>query len=373
MTKMNLARRLLQNWHAWTIHILILHQSGEEISQRHDLQFATSLFDRWRDRLDAVLTAEDSAAQNYNGELAHKRLQHWHARSLTCHEANTKALDFAISHVQKLAYEALRSLQLKVFEYRSHAQTAAELRAWNQKRHFRAYLRVWFEKTLLKRGADAARLGESSEFARSFRGRRSGRVPGFAAGMVEDDGDGRAAGGRGGGLVLGQAEDATAVDDDDDHFELGDWIPALEAQSLTPLPGYLSTPSKRAARARAMVRGEAGVAGGGFGATPQGMRGGLAGMAASTTPATPRTFRSVLPARTPLTRRLPATERRLAAEGRVAMTPLATARGQFTDGRPRANELGRSVFGKSTRGSLAVGFADLVSRTPEEGEGRLGF
>ena len=38
-------------------------------------------------------------------------------------------------------------------------------------------------------------------------------------------------------------------------FDIGDWIPALEAQgSSTPIPVHFSTPSKRAARAKALVR-----------------------------------------------------------------------------------------------------------------------
>jgi protein SFI1 len=378
MTKMNLARRLLQNWHAQSVHIVTLHQSAEEIAQQRDMQFATSLFDRWRDRLDFVLAAQESASQNYSGELAHQHLQLWHARFSAQREADTKAVDFATSHVQKIAYEALRSLQLKVFEYRSHAQTAAELRAWNQRRHFRALLRVWVEKTLLRRGGDAM---PATDFARSYLGRRAGRGQQTPATVRADAGvfwlgggesDGRDGEGRetGSGRAVGQGDDPTS---EDDNFELGDWIPALEAQSnMTPLPGYLSTPSKRAARARAMVRGGLGglgglgAAGGGDVAAIAGTGGGsgigvMDGLAiGSTTPATPRTARNILPTRTPLTRKVPATERRAPApEGRIGRTPLSQGARPPAWGAARRNELGRSVFGRSTRGSLAVGFADI--------------
>lgn len=394
MTKMNLARRLLRHWHARTLHIITLHQSAEEIAQQRDMQFATSLFDRWRDRLDFVLAAQESASRNYDAELAHQNLQLWYAHFSVQREANTKAVDFATSHVQKIAYEALRSLQLKVFEYRSHAQTAAELRAWNQRRHFRTFLRVWFETTILRRGGHAV---PGTEFARSYLGRRAGRVqPTPAAGgagtgifrLAEGEDHGRDGEGRetGGGRAVGQGDDPAAFPSEDDNFELGDWIPALEAQrNMTPLPGYLSTPSKRAARARAMVSGS--VSGGGAGGGLGGSMGGVGAIAGtgggngiggggkgvmdglaigSTTPATPRTARTTLPTRTPLTRRLPATERRAPApEGRIGRTPLSQGARPPASGAARRNELGRSVFGRSTRGSLAVGFADIP-----EGEGR---
>lgn len=391
MTKMNLARRLLQNWHARTVHIVTLHQSAEEITQQRDMQFATSLFDRWRDRLDFVLAAQESASQNYSGELAHQHLQLWHARFGAQREADTKAVDFATSHVQKIAYEALRSLQLKVFEYRSHAQTATELRAWNQRRHFRALLRVWFEKTLLRRGKNGV---PATDFARSYLGRRAGKGQQTPATgrtgtgifrLGEGESDGRDGEGRetGGGRAMGQGDDPTAFPSEDDNFELGDWIPALEAQSnMTPLPGYLSTPSKRAARARAIVRGGVGGLGGlgvlgGLGAAGGGGVGAAAGTGGgsgigvmdgtaigSTTPATPRTARTILPTRTPLTRRLPASERRAPnTVGRPRKTAATARKSEDTVG-PRS-AFGRSVFGRSTRGSLAVGFADIP-----EGEGR---
>jgi len=227
-----------------------------------------------------------------------------------------------------------------------------------------------------------------TEFARSYRGRRAGKgqhtpAAGRAGAGIfrlgEGGGDGRDWEGRdtGDGRSTGQRE-GDEFPTEDDNFELGDWIPALEAQSnMTPLPGYLSTPSKRAARARAMVRG--GVGGlGGIGGAGEGGVGANAGMGGgsggaggfggiergSTTPATPRTARTIPPTRTPLTRRVPATEGRMGrpvTEGLIRRTPL-------TQGHTPRNELGRSVFGRSARGSLAVGFADIAegeSRTPE--------
>lgn len=293
--------------------------------------------------------------------------------------------------MQKIAYEALRSLQLKVFEYRSHAQTAAEMRAWNQRRHFRALVRVWFEKTLLRRAGDAV---PGPEFARSYLGRRAGKAQQtpttgragtgiFRLGEAEGDGSGGEERETGGGRIMGRGDDPAAFPGEDDNFELRDWIPALEAQSnMTPLPGYLSTPSKRAARAQAMVRGGVGASGalgalGALGAAGRGDvaaipatgggsgMGGMGGLAVgSTTPATPRTARTILPTRTPLARRLPASERRAPKPDGGTTSTAGTARtGEDAVG-PRS-AFGRSVFGRSARGSLAVGFADIA-----EGEGR---
>ncbi|MCJ1284631.1 hypothetical protein MMC26_003966 [Xylographa opegraphella] len=227
--KMNLARRLLLQWNQKTMHTLDHQQRAQEIHQQKLLLVGTALFDRWRDRLGFSISENVEASQNFNADLAQHELRIWVERFRTQRGAEVKAADFAISHVQKIAYESLRALQLKVFEYKSHAQTAMDLQAWNEKRHYRSFLRIWREQSSRRRGI----IG--TDFTRSYRFRKTVVRP-----VTETLG--------------GQSSADTAMLDDD--FEIGDWTPSPEAQSsLIPVAGYLSTPSKRAARARALVRG----------------------------------------------------------------------------------------------------------------------
>ncbi|MCJ1398045.1 hypothetical protein MMC11_001242 [Xylographa trunciseda] len=229
--KMNLARRLLILWNQKTVSILDLQQTAQEIDQQKILRFGTALFDRWRDRLSFTVSENVEASQNFNADLAQQQLQLWVERFRAQQQAEAKATDFAISHIQKIAYESLRALQLKVFEYRSHAQTAADLQSWNEKRHYRSFLRIWREESGRRRGIVGI------DFARSYRSRKTGvRLVAETVGVPP-------------------GTDAAVIDED---FEIGDWVPPLETQeSLTPMAGYLSTPSKRAARARALFRGPA--------------------------------------------------------------------------------------------------------------------
>ena len=229
--KMDLARRLLIHWKLKTVHVLDLQHTAQEIDQQKIFRFGTTLFDRWKDRHSFSVSENVEASQNFNADLAQQQLQVWVDRFRAQKEAEAKAIDFTVSHVQKIAYECLRALQLKVFEYRSHAQTAADLQAWNEKRHHRAFLRIWREKSSRKRGI------VGTDFARSLRSRKPGTRPTAETPEVP------------------VAKDLTALDEE---FEIGDWMPSLEAEnSLTPMAGYLSTPSKRAARARALIRGPA--------------------------------------------------------------------------------------------------------------------
>ena len=288
VVKMNLARRMLCRWHEQASHISTLQQRAQEISQQRILLFATSMFDCWRDRFHFSLAENLEASRNFEADLVYQHLQLWLDRFRSRTQNQTEAQDFAGSHVQKIAYETLRALQLKLFEHRSRNKTAADLKAWNEKHHHQTLLRKWREKADRKRGVAV------TDFASSYRYRRSTvvtRVPvadvAAAPGARPED-----------------AESSTAFGDD---FVISDWIPALEAQrSLTPLPGYLSTPSKRAARARAIVHG-------------------------SNTPATP------VGLRTPMLRRLYAQS---ATESR----------------------LGLGAAGRSVKGFRPSGFEDVTER-----------
>ncbi|MCJ1408790.1 hypothetical protein MMC19_002866 [Ptychographa xylographoides] len=296
MLKVNIARRIIYHWQSRTTHIMTLHKTAHNGNNERLLQFATSTFDRWHDRFIFALSENSEATQDFNADLAFQHLQIWIEHSRAHQAAITKAVDFATSHVQRAAYESLRALQLKVFEYRSHAQTAAELKGWNDKRHFLVLLRIWREEANRRRGLQAL------DFGRSFRGRRTvSRLPSTKAVLEVAE------------VTALQKSDEAVVDDE---FEIRDWIPALEAQgSMTPVPGHLSTPSKRAARARALV--------GGIGARDIRILG-------STTPVTP-----AIPVglRTPLLRRLhlrPSAESRLGGN-QAGSSDAERGKGGFED------------------------------------------
>ncbi|MCJ1477416.1 hypothetical protein MMC13_006087 [Lambiella insularis] len=285
--KMDLARRLVAQWREKALHVSSLQQRARETDQKRNLHFATAMFDRWKDSLGFAISEGIEAGQNFNADLAYQQLQIWIERLRAQQQAEAKALDFVMSHVQKIAYEGLRAFQLKVLEYRSHEQIAGDLRASNERRHHRSFLRIWREQTNRKRGIS------STEFSQSYRLRKPGTK--IVANVVEP---------------IGRAEEWRALDDE---FEPGDWLLSQSQSSTTLLPGYLSTPSKRAARARALVRGS------------------------SAAPATPMNTTTPLMMRTPLTRRLHA--------------PTSTI----------------SRLGRSTGGLRLAGFEDISeerSRTP---------
>ena len=228
--KMNQARRTLERWYNCTALVSALQWQAEHLDDQRILASRKSLFDRWRERLGQVLEHNIETGRRSRAKLVYSTLQRWSHLFGIQQDNEDRASDFATTHVEKTAYDCLRSLRIKALELKSRAEAAIALGHWNKKRQSRNLLRMWREKTLQRRGL------VELDSARPITSRRR---------VYEDLTT------VGNGMVLPSGE-MTEVKEE---FDLAEWIPALEAQSSsTPLPGYLSTPSKRAARARALTR-----------------------------------------------------------------------------------------------------------------------
>ncbi|KAL9123439.1 MAG: hypothetical protein Q9187_000009 [Circinaria calcarea] len=230
--KINLARKVIENWRNYSSLISQLNQAAENANQRRTLAYGTALFDRWRGGANHLIERTYQVDKQYAESLLHEHIQLWVNRFTAHQQMQKQGYLYARLHVSKTAYESLRALRLKVLELHSRKETAISLNQSNEKRYYRNLLRIWREKTARRRGQP------SQDLVRTTGSRRFG----LSTDKVGDE-----------EVMMARSNEGwTAFDDD---FELSDWIPALEAQtSETPLPGYLSTPSKRAARARALVK-----------------------------------------------------------------------------------------------------------------------
>jgi protein SFI1 len=134
---------------------------------------------------------------------------------------NEKAGYYTQVQVLEGAAALLRKWRMRVLGNRGRDVNAQLFKERNDRMHFRNIFRYWHNRTAQQKGRKPTNPGASRS---------------------DDDLEGNDTKG---------AEDWTVFDD---GFDFGDWIPGPEASSSTPVPGYLSTPSKRAARAKALVR-----------------------------------------------------------------------------------------------------------------------
>ncbi len=225
-SKMSLVARVLGQWRDIYAQNQDLQQQAGLVGQTRLLQIGTDLFDRWKLQSDLRRGQDYQAIQHYERRVLERHLYTWierledQARLEETAELNDEM------RVKNTAFGWFNKLRLKIIELKGREANAENLRAWYEKRHFRNILRNWHDQA-------AGKLDRPQQHT-TF----SSRINRVRLQAEADDRDG----------PTRRAEDWT-------DFDIGEWIPALEAQSSSaPLPGYLSTPSKRAARAKALVR-----------------------------------------------------------------------------------------------------------------------
>ena len=225
-SKMNLVAGVLRQWRNMSAQNQNMQQQASLVDQNHLLQMGTDLFDRWRAQSDLRKDQDYQATQHYERRLLERHLYTWIERLEDQVRLEETAEINNEMRVRNIAFGWLNKLRLKIIELKGREANAENLRTWYEKRHFRNILRHWHDQAAGK----LDRPQQNTTF--------SSRIKRARSQAEADDRDG----------PTRRAEDWT-------DFDIGDWIPALEAQSSsTPLPGYLSTPSKRAARAKALVR-----------------------------------------------------------------------------------------------------------------------
>ena len=225
--KINVARRIVGHWRDQASRISEIMQSSSEISQYRLFALGTTIFDQWRERLAFLTARSHNVDKQYRITFTQRSFQRWRVELRECQERSDISDSYARLYVFKVAHDCLQTLQLKVFELASREKVATSIMTRNEKRHFRNLFHAWHVKTAKKRG-----LPSRLDFPLTTRSVR------HAPPKMDEPTPSR------------NPEGWTTFEDD---FEPNDWIPAPNVQT-TPPPGYLNTPSKRAARARALVR-----------------------------------------------------------------------------------------------------------------------
>ncbi|KAI9779033.1 MAG: hypothetical protein M1835_004776 [Candelina submexicana] len=274
LVKTNMATKVLSIWRQRTSQISDVRYQAENIDLHRNMAVAVAKFDFWRARTQKSIEMLEQAVSTRNRSLALRQLHAWQTVLQQRKALALRAELFAQARISALAAILLSKFSLLIFENKTRQEKAESWKDWKDKKHFRSILRHWIERTAQRKGLHRSQiLGGSIGLRQEMNG--------------EDDG----------GLTA-RAEDWTAFEE---GLDLGIWRPSVEAQSsVTPLPGYLRTPSK-AARAKALLKG-------------------------STTPATPRA--------TPFERRLRSqmsSSRSLAIRAGFGKSVFGSAQGTIED------------------------------------------
>ena len=200
--KLNLAGGIFRNWQCQTREVLRLNNQAHQVSHNKTIVLGTNVFDRWFRRAQEV--SELNAF--YREMTLRKYYDIWRMRVSALQELETEAL---ITYQEHRQSRAVKNWNLKALKLRAQSNYAREIHEKNAKRTFRKILQYWHQKAAQKR-----------PFTR----------PDPA--------------------LLGAPVRAEAWSDAGDDLEINDWGKEVDE---APVPGYLSTPSKRSERAKSIA------------------------------------------------------------------------------------------------------------------------
>ena len=235
-TKMRLGSDMLNRWKGRTGNLQLLNEESTTIDQERLFRAATEIFAHWRARADSMLSLSYKAEHHRMLQTSLQKSRSWAHRLEDVRESNTQAAAFYNLHLATIVSTWLHEMRLKVIENRAQGAKAAALIRYYEKRRAGGLFRHWQIKTMekLRRPPPQAPL--------SSRARRSALRTALPI-VHLDTGDVGSEG-------LEQA------------FNGSTWIASDDADvTAAPGPSYLSTPSKRAARVKALVAGSTTPAG----------------------------------------------------------------------------------------------------------------
>ena len=224
--KRRLAARIIQHWHNRTEHARNMRLEANAIDERQLFKLGTNMFDVWKAQFVIKRDQHLEATQYYDRRSAEQCLYTWIERLEDQAKLEETAELNNELHVSNLAFSWLHKLRLRTIEQKGREANAKNLGDWYERRHFHNILRRWQDQTFNARNQAQGTPALSSRISRI-------RKP-----IPNEHGEG----------LISRTEDPRELD-------VVDWTPSVKAQTnSTPLAGYLSTPSKRAARAKALIR-----------------------------------------------------------------------------------------------------------------------
>ncbi|KAH8698570.1 putative centrin-binding protein Sfi1 [Talaromyces proteolyticus] len=232
--KMNLASSVMTTWYHKSQHVINLDREADQVNQEALHSQKSELIQRWRERTARITQDAQDAEVYSHRQLAYNMLNRW----IDVHERvqglSEQADGLNLVHVSGLASAQLRKLSLRIFQIQSTIETADSMHDRILRKHHRSMLRHWNNRTKAQREARETReTGESTVSTIPEITYLEPTTP--AATFIS--------------TILPESEHTL-------NFTDLMSLPEHQLASTTPIatPGYLASPSRRAARARMLAQ-----------------------------------------------------------------------------------------------------------------------
>lgn len=246
--KLNLARNLLRTWSHRRRERLEACRVGDETHLQKIRALQQVLFRDWQATASQRQQETFQSSTRYDHRLLDHSLGLLVDSSRHLQSLQSRAEKFHHLKISEVCSAELRRFSMRAFEIRRRERDAAAMldRHWNK--HVRNMLRHWASKT--QDSVYTSLVGNAhSEKAQE----REPTDAGYGTASNEEQAESTYGNDLG---ATGRAEEWTAFDTD--LLERSEWIShpddePIAASTPLPAPGYLNTPSKRAARAKALA------------------------------------------------------------------------------------------------------------------------
>ncbi|KAL2823120.1 Sfi1 spindle body protein-domain-containing protein [Aspergillus granulosus] len=227
LVKVNLASKAFSTWRSKTQDVVEVEQQALQLDRGKSLDIVSGLLDRWHEKTAKRLHECDEADISYVRKIAYNQLIRWAEGVVESRQLEEQAISVYRLHVLNQANTSLRKLSFRIFQIHSNAETAEAMKERNLRKHSRGMFRRWVDKARMHLEAR-----DSPGPLRSPTRNLSRAAPNGTEQSIFDPWH------------------------VETPFKLGDFAPELQPPSTTPLatPNYMNSPSRRAARARALVR-----------------------------------------------------------------------------------------------------------------------
>ena len=204
MTKMNLARSAVHKWRRQARKVLDLEEQAISTNHNRDIIIGMNIFDCWRARTEELGELEVL----WREKVLSIKFGFWRDRSSAFEMLNSET-HFAFE--ERLKSRAIKKWSLLILQLRNQSHTSSDLHNKNARRASRKIISYWRQRTMQKRPIEHKQTSEMRPVSHP----------------------------------LGTPERAEAWSDFVEEVEVEDCAREVDETNLsTPIPGYLSTPSR---------------------------------------------------------------------------------------------------------------------------------
>ncbi|KAJ5247426.1 hypothetical protein N7468_002409 [Penicillium chermesinum] len=148
--KINMASKALSIWHSKTSHIMNMEQQAEDVDRAQVLSDASDAFSLWHKKTMKRIQDYQDADLHFFHRVAFDQLIQLSEAFVIRREMEDQADAMYRSHVLRHAGAAFRKLSLRIFQLRSTLETSEALRERTIRKHARNYFHHWLESSRLK-------------------------------------------------------------------------------------------------------------------------------------------------------------------------------------------------------------------------------